>query len=164
MVPRSRPLFAPGPFFLSFWPSPFPLVPADFVATLQVACDAKLERLQRFAAFSWEPELFTQPDASTGSEHMDHMAIVFAGPLAEALGRHAWEHKPEFLAALRCLHAFELLSNEFAEVEFVRGIEPMVVCHVYSNLPSGKRLQNYGKSPCSTGKSTKNGQFSIANC
>jgi hypothetical protein len=159
---------------------------------------------------------------------MEHMAIVFAGPLAEALGRHAspvWNHtawslwnpdlklnyflsssdedikrttnigprqhrameamfgvlydvdlnrhtwpaeipmaKPEFLAALRCLHAFELLSNEFAEVEFVRGIEPMVVCHIYSNLPSGKRLQNYGKSPCSMGKSTKNWQFSIAIC
>ncbi|CAL1160651.1 unnamed protein product [Cladocopium goreaui] len=136
MVPRSRPLFAPGPFFLSFWPSPFPLVPADFVATLQVACDAKLERLQRFAAFSWEPELFTQPDASTGSEHMDHMAIVFSWPLAEALGRHAWEHKPEFLAALRCLHAFELLSNEFAEEDQLkRAVKAETKVYIAGHIP-----------------------------
>ena len=31
-------------------------------------------------------------------------------------------------------------------------------------IPSGKRLQNYGKSPFSMGNSTINGPFSIANC
>ena len=130
---------APGPFlhpwvayaiallscfrsWLSFWPSSFPMVAADFVATLQVACDAKLELLQRFAASSWEPELFIVPDATAGGDHVDDMAIVFAGPLAEALGRHSWDHKPEFLAALRCLRAFGLLSDDFAQVEFVRGM------------------------------------------
>ena len=33
---------------------------------------------------------------------------------------------------------------------------------IASELPSGKRLHNYGKSPFSTGKSTINGPFSIA--
>ncbi|CAL1131071.1 unnamed protein product [Cladocopium goreaui] len=108
--------------WLSFWPSSFPMVAADFVATLQVACDAKLELLQRFAASSWEPELFIVPDATAGGDHVGDMAIVFAGPLAEALGRHSWDHKPEFLAALRCLRAFGLLSDDFAQVEFVRGM------------------------------------------
>ena len=28
-----------------------------------------------------------------------------------------------------------------------------------ANIPSGKRLHNYGKSPCSMGKSTINGHF-----
>ena len=32
------------------------------------------------------------------------------------------------------------------------------------DIPSGKRLHNYGKSPLLVGKSTINGPFSIANC
>jgi hypothetical protein len=30
---------------------------------------------------------------------------------------------------------------------------------VFSVLPSGKHTKNYGKSPCSMGKSTTNGHF-----
>jgi hypothetical protein len=36
---------------------------------------------------------------------------------------------------------------------------------ILEQLPSGKRLHNYGKSPCSMGKSTiLTGPFSIENC
>ena len=40
-----------------------------------------------------------------------------------------------------------------------------VLCsHPFGWLPSGKLLHNYGKSPFFMGKSTINGQFSIAFC
>ena len=42
--------------------------------------------------------------------------------------------------------------------------QPATSIYIYVCIPSGKLSQNYGKTPFSMGKSTINGQFSIAVC
>ena len=65
-----------------------------------------------------------------------------------------WAPTPDTMASMQTKSP---IAQSFPGTSAAPGVQTR---SVHSNiLPSGKRLHNYGKSPCSMGKSTKNGNF-----
>ena len=53
-----------------------------------------------------------------------------------------------------------LAAKDTEDLEF-EVVDWLDLWPIIGSIPSGKRLQNYGKSPCLVGKSTINGNFHL---